>query len=73
MFLFEKINFKVYNKFKTLKPFKTILYSLQSKIHQLCKLLSKIGLIKFFFPVKIHVFRVKKFYMLRNEILKKQA
>ena len=32
MFLFEKINFKVYNKFKTLKPFKIILYFLQNKI-----------------------------------------
>ena len=37
------------------------------------KLLSKIKLIKYlFFYVKIYVFRVKKFAMLKNGIFKKQ-
>ena len=35
--------------------------------------LSKVELIKYFFSVKIHVFRVKNFDMLKNEILKKQT
>ena len=46
--------------------------SLYCKIHQMCKLLSKIELI-IFFSVKIHVFAVKNFDMLKNKILKKQT
>ena len=49
-----------------------MLYLLQSKIHQFCKLLSKIELIAFF-SVKTNVFRVTNFDVLKNEILKKQA
>ena len=73
-FYLKKLTFKVFNKFKTLKSFKINLYLLQNKIHQLCKLLSKIEMIKYLvFFVKTHVFRVKNFDMLKNEILKKQA
>ena len=50
------------------------LYILQNKIHQLCKLMFKVGLIKYFFlSVKIHVFRITSFDLLKNEILKKQT
>ena len=75
VFISKKLTFKVCNKFKTLNHLiiKITLYSLQNKINQLCTLLSKIELIKYlFFYVKIHIFRVKN-YMLKNEILKKQA
>ena len=72
MFYLKKLTFKVCNKFKTLKSFKIMLNLLQSKIHQFCKLLSKIELIAFFY-VKTNVFRVTNFDVLKNEILKKQA
>ena len=72
-FYMKKLTLKVCNKFKTLKSFKITLYLLQNKIHQLRKLLSEIELIKYlFFSTRIHVFRVKEFDMLKNEILKKQ-
>ena len=71
-FYLKKLTFKVCNKFKTLKPFKITLFLLQNEIHQLCKLLSKMELVTFFY-VKIRVFRVKNFDMLKNKILKKQA
>ena len=45
-FYLDKINFKACSKFKTFKHFIIILYLSQNKIHQLCKLLSKIELIK---------------------------
>ena len=70
----KKLTFKVCNKFKTLKSFNVTLYLLQNKIHMFCKLLSKIELIKYlFFSLKIHVFRVKKCDMLKNEILKRET
>ena len=73
-FYLDKKNFKACSKFKTFKHFIITLYLSQNKIHQLCKLLSKIELIKKKKnSVKIHVFRVKYFDMLKNKILKKQT
>ena len=58
--------------FKISKKALYIFYEI--KIHQLCQLLSKIELIKYlFFSVKIQVFRVKNFDMLKNVTLKKQT
>ena len=76
MFLFEKINFTSLKNENLQNQQKITLYLLQNKIHQLCKLLSKIELMKYiyiFFFVKIHVFRIKIFDVLKNKILKKQA
>ena len=50
---------------------KKSLYPLQNKIHWLQKLFSKIELITFFFSIRIHVFKVNNFDMLKNEILNK--
>ena len=74
-FYYKKLTFKVCNKFKTPKYFKITLYLLQIKIHQFCKILPEIELIKclFFLSVKIHVFRVKSLEMLKNQILRKQT
>ena len=58
--------------FKISKKALYIFYEI--KIHQLCQFLSKIELIKYlFFSLKIQVFRVKNFDMLKNVTLKKQT
>ena len=70
-FYYKKLTFKVCNKFKTPKYFKITLYLLQIKIHQFCKILPEIELIKclFFLSVKIYVFRVKSLEMLKIKFL----
>ena len=69
-FYLTKLTFRACNKFKALSSVKITLHLLQNKIHQLCKLLSKIEPIKsFFLFCKNSCFRSKKFWCVKKPLI----